>query len=386
MGNKLEKLRKIKDRMPDELFIFKHAHLVKAMIESTEDDLVNKEECDEHSISIAFRPTGGFGDYIISSKLLDELLELVPCHILVFCENVTFGHAVYDGRKNTSVLPINTFYSQMWKYDLALTVEHFVHIERMNANKIARISPAFMDKLNKLERSYKTYYPEIQQQWFREAMHFKRCEYKGINRWTELRHEGVFKIQIQITWNPLREEFYQRFVELGLENKRYITLNRGADSMGRSNIQTKVWPLEHYNHFVTLFREKYPDIAIIQVGASGNTKIEGVDQIIFGESLEVTKWILKNSMLHVDCEGGLVHLATQFDTKCAVIFGPTPKHFYEYPRNINIVYEGCNNCMGTYPDWAFDCFKGLAEPECMYKVTAEIVMDKIEGFLDAQLS
>lgn len=68
MGNKLEKLRKIKDRMRDELFIFKHAHLVKAMIESTEDDLVNKEECDEHSISIAFRPTGGFGDYIISSK------------------------------------------------------------------------------------------------------------------------------------------------------------------------------------------------------------------------------------------------------------------------------------------------------------------------------
>ena len=56
MGNKLEKLRKIKDRMRDELFIFKHAHLVKAMIESTEDDLVNKEECDEHSISIAFRP------------------------------------------------------------------------------------------------------------------------------------------------------------------------------------------------------------------------------------------------------------------------------------------------------------------------------------------
>ena len=54
MGNKLEKLRKIKDRMRDELFIFKHAHLVKAMIESTEDDLVNKEECDEHSISIAF--------------------------------------------------------------------------------------------------------------------------------------------------------------------------------------------------------------------------------------------------------------------------------------------------------------------------------------------
>ena len=76
MGNKLEKLRKIKDRMRDELFIFKHAHLVKAMIESTEDYLVKKEECDEHSRSIAFRPTGGFGDYIdVYKRQLQTLIH-----------------------------------------------------------------------------------------------------------------------------------------------------------------------------------------------------------------------------------------------------------------------------------------------------------------------
>lgn len=380
MGKWQDKFRKVKARLIDEKFLFTHAHLLRHMVEMTEDDLIKDAEKTDDILHIAFRPTGGFGDYIISSKLLDEILEMVPCQIDVFCESVAFGLAVYDGRKNTKVLPINTFYSHMWKYDLALTVEHFVHIERQNPNKIARISPAFMDKLNKLERSYKTYYPEIQQQWFREAMHFKRCQYKGINRWTELRHEGVFKIENQRTWIPMRDEFYSRFVELGLENKKYITLNRGADSMGRSKMQTKVWPLEYYNHFVTLFKKKYPDISIVQVGASGNAMIEGIEQYIFGENLEVTKWILKNSMLHLDCEGGLVHLATQLDTKCAVVFGPTPKHFYEYPKNINIVYEGCNNCMGTHPDWAFDCFKGMSEPECMYKVTPEIVMGHIENY------
>lgn len=378
-----EKIRKIKNRLIDSKFLFTHSHLMRNMVESVEDELISQNGKKDDILYISFYPTGGFGDYIISSKLLDEISKMVPCKIDVYCENVTFGKAVYEGREKVEIFPINTFYSQMWKYDLALKVEHFIHIEKQNANKIAKINPIFMDKLNKLGHGYRTYYPDIEQQWFRENIHFRRCEIKGINRWTELSHEGIFKIEDQKTWIPMREEYKKRVQELGLNEKKYITLNRGADSMGRSKMQTKVWPLEHYNDFVMLFKNQYPDIEIVQVGASGNAKIRGVDKYILGESLEVTKWILKGSILHLDCEGGLVHLATQLDTKCAVVFGPTPKHFYEYPQNINMVYEGCNNCMGTHPEWAFECYKGLSEPECMYKVTPEIVMKNIKSYMDS---
>lgn len=378
-----EKIRKIKNRLIDSKFLFTHSHLMRNMVESIEDELISQNGKKDDILYISFYPTGGFGDYIISSKLLDEISQIVPCKIDVYCENVTFGKAVYEGREKVEIFPINTFYSQMWKYDLALKVEHFIHIEKQNANKIAKINPIFMDKLNKLGHGYRTYYPDVEQQWFRENIHFRRCEIKGINRWTELSHEGIFKIEDQKTWIPMREEYKKRLQELGLNEKKYITLNRGADSMGRSKMQTKVWPLEHYNDFVMLFKNQYPDIEIVQVGASGNAKIRGVDKYILGESLEVTKWILKGSILHLDCEGGLVHLATQLDTKCAVVFGPTPKHFYEYPQNINMVYEGCNNCMGTHPEWAFECYKGLSEPECMYKVTPEIVMKNIKSYMDS---
>ena len=373
-----EKIRKIKNRLIDSKFLFTHSHLMRNMVESIEDELISQNGKKDDILYISFYPTGGFGDYIISSKLLDEISQIVPCKIDVYCENVTFGKAVYEGREKVEIFPINTFYSQMWKYDLALKVEHFIHIEKQNANKIAKINPIFMDKLNKLGHGYRTYYPDVEQQWFRENIHFRRCEIKGINRWTELSHEGIFKIEDQKTWIPMREEYKKRLQELGLNEKKYITLNRGADSMGRSKMQTKVWPLEHYNDFVVLFKNQYPDIEIVQVGASGNAKIRGVDKYILGESLEVTKWIL-----NLDCEGGLVHLATQLDTKCAVVFGPTPKHFYEYPQNINMVYEGCNNCMGTHPEWAFECYKGLSEPECMYKVTPEIVMKNIKSYMDS---
>lgn len=378
-----EKIRKIKNRLIDSKFLFTHSHLMRNMVESIEDELISQNGKKDDILYISFYPTGGFGDYIISSKLLDEISKIVPCKIDVYCENVTFGKAVYEGREKVEIFPINMFYSQMWKYDLALKVEHFIHIEKQNANKIAKINPIFMDKLNKLGHGYRTYYPDVEQQWFRENIHFRRCEIKGINRWTELSHEGIFKIEDQKTWIPMREEYKKRLQELGLNEKKYITLNRGADSMGRSKMQTKVWPLEHYNDFVMLFKNQYPDIEIVQVGASGNAKIRGVDKYILGESLEVTKWILKGSILHLDCEGGLVHLATQLDTKCAVVFGPTPKHFYEYPQNINMVYEGCNNCMGTHPEWTFECYKGLSEPECMYKVTPEIVMKNIKSYMDS---
>lgn len=378
-----EKIRKIKNRLIDSKFLFTHSHLMRNMVESIEDELISQNGKKDDILYISFYPTGGFGDYIISSKLLDEISQIVPCKIDVYCENVTFGKAVYEGREKVEIFPINTFYSQMWKYDLALKVEHFIHIEKQNANKIAKINPIFMDKLNKLGHGYRTYYSDVEQQWFRENIHFRRCEIKGINRWTELSHEGIFKIEDQKTWIPMREEYKKRLQELGLNEKKYITLNRGADSMERSKMQTKVWPLEHYNDFVVLFKNQYPDIEIVQVGASGNAKIRGVDKYILGESLEVTKWILKGSILHLDCEGGLVHLATQLDTKCAVVFGPTPKHFYEYPQNINMVYEGCNNCMGTHPEWAFECYKGLSEPECMYKVTPEIVMKNIKSYMDS---
>lgn len=125
-----EKIRKIKNRLIDSKFLFTHSHLMRNMVESIEDELISQNGKKDDILYISFYPTGGFGDYIISSKLLDEISKIVPCKIDVYCENVTFGKAVYEGREKVEIFPINTFYSQMWKYDLALKVEHFIHIEK----------------------------------------------------------------------------------------------------------------------------------------------------------------------------------------------------------------------------------------------------------------
>lgn len=382
----IRKCRKLPRKLKDSFFVFLFVERLRQFIQ---EELLDKQDISEvkedgkteEILRIAFYPTGGFGDYIISSKLLDELLSYSRCHIDVYCENMTFGAAIYGKRPNVTIVPYADYERCKSLYDLSLRVEHFVHVLACKPRRIAKISPEFMDVVEALGRSISHIRPDIGQQCFRENIHFKRCEIKGINRWTELRHENVFAIADQWSGVYLQKEGLENLRELGLDGCRYITINRGADSMGRSTLQTKVWAKEYYEQFVELFKKKYRDIKVIQVGNKGNAKVEGADEYIFGESFETVKWILKRSLLHIDCEGGLVHLATQLATKCVVIFGPTPMHFYSYPQNINLMAGKCNNCMGTHADWAFSCYKGMKEPECMYSVTAEMVMDAIEPYM-----
>ena len=374
--------KKLNEKVRDIYFISRHTNFLRGIIESRSFESLEREKEDEGHILIAFYPTGGFGDGIISSKLLDELMTLGPVRIDVFCNNIAFGQAVYGKRPGVRVLPHDAYEHSKYIYDIALTVEHFVHVDHYNAKNVAKYSPALADKIHALGVSISKVRPDIGQQCYREALHFERCKLLGINRYTELNHINVFHITDQRSAVYLDENYLLRLEELDVLEKKYITINRGADSMGRSGTQTKVWPEEYYIEFVKLFKQQYPDIEIYQIGSKGNTKIVGVDKYIFGENLEVVKWILKNSKLHLDCEGGMVHLASQLSTKCVVIFGPTPAHIYAYPWNINLVPKNCNNCMGIHEDWAFTCYRGLPEPECMYSITADMVMNSIKDYMD----
>ena len=58
--------RKAVDRTKDSFFNFTHAQLIRNMVTASELDLVKREPCDRDLVLIAFYPTGGFGDYIIS--------------------------------------------------------------------------------------------------------------------------------------------------------------------------------------------------------------------------------------------------------------------------------------------------------------------------------
>lgn len=339
------------------------------------------EDYDRDTLWIGFGPLGGLGDYVVTLSVLEEILRYAPqCKIDIFGKE-TFGKAIYGMHPNVnSILSSKDFTSNTKKYDIILEVEHVIYIHKFNFNKTNSLYPELAERLERIRERFVEYHVNISIQQYRDAIWIKRAELRGLNRYTVLSHDGILdnlKQKVNILFDSSYEEAFNR---LGL--KKYITINRGADDVLRDGrMQVKVWPKEYYEEFIREWKLTYPDIEVIQLGGAGSEKIIGVDRYLFGYDFELVKYILKNAIFHLDCEGGLVHLASQIGTKCVVLFGPTPVQYYGYESNINIVSESCNNCMGVAFDWYVKCYRGMERQECMYSILPRLVMKRVESYM-----
>lgn len=343
-----------------------------------------KDELDDNypdTLRIGFGPIGGLGDYVIALCVFEEIIRYAPqCKIDVF-GNITFGKAIYGLHPNVNtVLSSKDFTSNTKQYDIVIEVEHVVYIHEFNYKKTQRLYPELAECLKQIVDRFTEYHVNISMQQYRDAIWIKRAELRGLNRYTILSHDGIFSNLNQKVNILFNDAFLDSYNDLGL--KKYITINRGADDVLKDGrMQVKVWPKEYYEEFITAFKKKYPVIEVLQLGGDNSEKIDGVDRYLFGKEFELVKYILKSAIFHLDCEGGLVHLASQIGTKCVVLFGPTPIHYYSYENNINIVSEKCNNCMGVTFDWYVKCYRGMEKQECMYSITPQIVMERIGPYM-----
>ena len=96
--------------------------------------------------------------------------------------------------------------------------------------------------------------------------------------------------------------------------------------------------------------------------------------------MELLKYVLKNSLLHVDCEGGSVHLASQLGTKCLVLFGATDVNYFGYVQNINLVSEVCSPCYLVWENNK-ECMLRSKEPVCMLSITPQKVFEVAYRYL-----
>src|SRR6185369_8493444 len=100
-----------------------------------------------------------------------------------------------------------------------------------------------------------------------------------------------------------------------------------------------------------------------------------------GTSLHEAAWVLKNSLLHVDGDSGLVHMARALHTKSIVMFGPTNSEFFHYEANEKLVSKNCTNCWWSTQDWMRSCPRGLKEPECMTSIAPHEVLTRVARHL-----
>lgn len=341
-------------------------------------------ESDE--VSIAFTLNYGLGDCIIAKKVFDALVELAPdCRIDIFCvgeHRKTFAEAFYGGSKNLNlILSHEQHYRQyVENYDLAVAVgaAFVVFLERVNPPRLQAMSPELFQAVIKIDEYNKQYVYGVTP-WgtalVSRIILLSRILNK--NRYWFLSCDGALPIHDDKVEIPLKPEYQSKFDSLKLDN--YITI---YSNIGRTeeNPKVKAWPIHCLVEYVARMKKRYPSVEIVQCGGADDLEIGNADRHLLTDDLELTKYILANSLLHVGCEGGLVHLATQLGTKCVVLFGASSHYYTGYDRNINLVSEVCHPCMYVLPGFR-ECLRGAKEPPCMLSHTPQMVCEVTCNYL-----
>lgn len=338
--------------------------------------------------SIAISVTGGIGDMVVQKRLISEIIRLLPdCAIDIYTVDTDeFVKFLYtDCESINEVLPnLGIRYEKnLREYSLALFIEGTAFIRVDYFNPTVYSEPDYTGLVNAITKLTK--FCEKEKATMNTPMYALtgRRLFEGKNCYTWFSCGGAFEINDQKVMIPDTVGAQEWFGRTGLIKKKYITLNYGNGKCSDGRFVSKAWPHEYFNQLSKLLHDRYKDVQLVQLGTKRADKIELMDEYYFGQDFDKVACILKNSLLHIDIDGGLVHLASQIGTKCVVLFGSTPVKIYGYEQNINIVSEKCKECFGLYSN-GFQCARGLEEPECMYSIKPEQVMEKITEYMEKE--
>lgn len=332
----------------------------------------------QSDISIAVYMKRGIGDCIFAKRFLEALFSLtltsIQCDLFVSPETEESAKLILDEMNGIrNVFVGRNYYNMICKnYDLSFELGLFLEITDFKYKELEEKDVDFLRLVISLKQKIKERNLSLQKP-SDYYVHIKRCEKKGQTCYTGYSYDGLIPINDWHTTIPLREEYNEIYQDMKLPSK-YITLNYSWNK--ESTFLPKYWPLKYFNKLAILLKKSYPDYKLIQIGMEGADKISGLDIYLLGHNMELIKFILKGAELHIDYEGGPVHLATQLGTKCVVLFGAGPYEFFKYHENINVRAQSCHDCLHMDENYT-KCFRGLKHPECMYKITPELVMQKI---------
>jgi len=334
---------------------------------------------DPRKVNIAIYTGGGLGDFIVYSALFDQMLAMCDCEISIFTLSYDNAVAILNNRKS-----INIYYPfrpvSRKKFDVVIEIDHYLHVRDYAPITLKRKSVVMYDLVNRIIRHNKDSIPVTKMINSQRLLLITRAKFLNLNRWTQLSGGGAFNM------SAMRADVFKKhnstiLTDNSIHNCKYITIHYGTDPDAGGDRQTKLWPFENFRNFVKLFKIEFPSVRIVQLAASNEKEIPGVDICIRDASLDDVAVVLQSALTHVSSEGGIAHIATQVGTRCVILFGPTPVHYYGYPTNINIVSPVCNSCMEISVDWFTKCPRGLKNPECMHGISADMVLSAIKEII-----
>lgn len=317
----------------------------------------------------AIKITGGLGDALMISRLVRDLQAQIfeGFQFDIFCQTpglVSFFFENIPGFRKCFYIESYGFGAS--GYDFSLIVNQFVTFDesRFNTNKIIRHFPKVFEAYSTNKKQRDKIEKFISAHPFLDGAFADVATKKGKKRYSFL-HE---MLGINYSGNEVKLSLdYTVLDKLKISACKYITVHDGWDNNFNLAAErpTKALPYSTWVALVKHIKEQVPDIQIVQLGGKTGADIPGVDfnfrdMISFKESAAV----IAGSLLHIDAESGLVHLATSIGTKSLVVFGPTNIDWFGYDININIPPRQCGNCWWSSDTWMDTCPLGHKHPVC----------------------
>ncbi|MGB2578765.1 ADP-heptose:LPS heptosyltransferase [Elusimicrobium simillimum] len=329
---------------------------------------------------------GGIGDVIMSRIFVAALRNAVPsAHITYAHEHIGVAQMVYGGDKLVDEIIGRKYILK--HYDVVISGCYTFNYDYYNLERIKAVAPEFETILNKGLAAQKVLEPVVINTPYLDGAMARWCVSMGMDRFGSMGlSTGLDVSQANPSPITLKEENFEILKSVGLEGKKYITIHDGMNTdtvmMGRPS---RMWPREHWREFVKMFKAEFPDILVVQIGGGNSVKYDFVDVSLVNQTkVADLPYILAKSMLHVDSESGIVHIAFNVGTKAVVMFGPTTIEYWGYKTNINIKSEVCGDCVWSKKTWMQTCPLELGDKDCMSSILPQTTFNKVKEYLGGQ--
>ena len=359
---------------------------IKNFIKQTIFFFKNRENLPKNKLKILIYPDGGIGDIVLSRLFVYKIKQILPnSFITVSFKNKKVLEMLYSNQNLADLITTNTYKND---YDLIYSGMRLFTLEIKNKNNISKYAPNFLPVLQNAIRRQEHFAVFKNTPCSLEFPQIKSVLKLGLNvRETNFWLNGFDDVMPNFPPYFIDKNKEQNTLKkFNLQNKKYITIHDGFDN-NLPYIVTrnkKCWPKEHWEEFIKLFKQNYPDISVVQLGAKHSTTFNGVDiSLIDKTSLTDLPYILNNSLLHIDGESGLSHLRTHLNKVSLVMIGPSTLKYSLYENNINILSRNCGECMDIKNTWQSVCMLNQ-NPDCMTSILPNRVFKATQLFLEGR--
>jgi hypothetical protein len=258
-------------------------------------------------------------------------------------------------------------------------MNQFVYFEEENLNlgKLARLTPAFVRTLAHCRKVRKQWDVFIDRHPTLDGAFAHTAVALGENRYSFLYSQlgmapGSVEMDLPCDYSVAQE--------LSSRLRQWVTIDTGFDTNFNisSRLATKCYPREHWERVARGIKRQYPDVGVVQIGGKTSVSLHEVDVNLAGAtSLAQAAAVLRRSLLHVDNEGGLVHIAASLGVRSVVLFGPTSVGYFGYPGNANLSSGFCGDCWWATERWMECCPRGYGSPKCMEELDPARVLEAV---------